>query len=64
MSNVTRLVSAKDEYLTFDHPWNRRATRFLRDLRMLGANSDVIAELLRELLDCVEPKHRRLEGQL
>ena len=58
MSNVERLVVAKDEYQAFDHPWNRRATRFLRDLRMLGANSDEIAELLRELLDIVEPKHR------
>ena len=62
MSNVTRLVSAEDEYVTFDHPWNRRATRFLRDLRMLGANTDVIAELLRELLHCVEPRLGRREG--
>ena len=62
MSNVQWLVMAKDEYQAFDHPWNRRATRFLRDLRMLGANSGVIAELLRELLASVEPKHGRREG--
>ena len=36
MSNVQLLVMAKDEYQAFDHPWNRRATRFLRDLRMLA----------------------------
>ena len=58
MSNVRRLTLARDEYQSFDHPWNRRATRFLRDLRMLGAGSDVIAELLRELLNTVEPRQR------
>ena len=54
MNNVRRLVSAEDEYQTLDHVWNRRAQRFLRDMRMLGADTSVIAELLRDLLGVVE----------
>ncbi|HET7446825.1 MAG TPA: hypothetical protein VFJ49_02735 [Methyloceanibacter sp.] len=57
MSNVYRVEFAEDQTLGFgDHPWNRRAERFLRDLRMTGAPSDVIAELLHNLLDIVEPR--------
>jgi len=38
-----------------DHVWTRRAERFLRGMRMMRAPSDVIAELLYDLLDIIEP---------
>ncbi len=59
MNNVRRLVPAEDEYQALDHVWNRRAQRFLRDMRMLGAESPVIAELLRDLLLVVDGKRQR-----
>ena len=63
MTNVQRLVPAEDEYRTLDHVWNRRAQRFLRDMRMLGAESPVIAELLRDLLWVVDgSRHHNQAG--
>ena len=59
MNNVQRLVAAKDEYRGLDYVCDRRAQRFLRDLRMLGVDSSVIAELLRELLRVVEAPANR-----
>jgi hypothetical protein len=40
--------------------WDRRAQRFLLDLRMLGLGPPEIAEMLRELLEVVEPRRQRL----
>jgi hypothetical protein len=56
---IHRLMPAHDEYQRFDHVGNRRAQRFLRDMRMLGANSAVISELLRDLLYVVENPARQ-----
>lgn len=58
MKNVERLSPAKDELKESDHPWNRRAQRFLRDMRMLGADNDVVAELCYDILDAVNRRRR------
>ena len=61
MSNVTRLQPLQAEYApNSDHPWTRRASRFFRDMWMLGADADVIAELLHQMLEVVEPKRREI----
>ena len=61
MSNVTRLQPVQAEYApTSDHPWTGRASRFSRDMWMLGADADVIAELLHQMLEVVEPKRREI----
>jgi hypothetical protein len=58
MSNVRRLMPADDERMPFNTgEWDRRAQRFLRDLRMLGLGSPEIAEMLRDLLSVVEGKY-------
>jgi hypothetical protein len=55
MCNVRRLVPAENEPLHYNTgEWDRRARRFLLDLRMLGLGSAEIAEMLRELLEHVE----------
>jgi hypothetical protein len=57
MSNVRRLVRAENEPLRYNTgEWDRRAQRFLLDLRMLGLGSPEIAEMLRELLEIIEPR--------
>ena len=59
MSNVRRLVPAANEPLRYyTGEWDQRAQRFLLDLRMLGLGSPEIAEMLRELLEIVEPKRQ------
>ena len=63
MSNVRRLVAAADEPMRFNTgEWDRRAQRFLRDLRMLGLGNAEIAEMLRELLEHVEPMRHAYRG--
>jgi hypothetical protein len=59
MKNVRRLVAAPDKPLRYNTgEWDRRARRFLLDLRMLGLGPPEIAEMLRELLEVVEPRQR------
>jgi hypothetical protein len=63
MSDVFKLKRARDEYQkSFDHVWTRRTTRYLRDMRMLGADNDVLAELFRDLLFEVQPSAKREFG--
>jgi hypothetical protein len=57
MSNLRSLMPAEDEPMPcHTGEWDRRAQRFLRDLRMLGLGSAEIAEMLRDLLTGVQPK--------
>ena len=59
MNNVRRLVAAADKPLRYNTgEWDLRARRFLFDLRMLGLSAAEIAEMLRELLEVVEPGQR------
>jgi hypothetical protein len=64
MSKVYKLRRAKNEIGDVGgHIWGRRAQRFLRDMRMLGADNEVIADLAYEILEAVNrPKMRGGKG--
>jgi hypothetical protein len=52
MDNVRRLSPAEDEPLRYNTgEWDRRARRFLLDLRLLGLSAVEIGEMLQELLE-------------
>ena len=64
MSTLIKLKPARDELkpLDWDYALLNRSQRYLRDMRMLGATSNMIADFLHEMLDIVEPRHRRQGG--